>query len=300
MVAELAPAARLLAHEENLGFAAACNAGAAAASGELLVVLNPDAKPLPGFGEAIRRPATERRGWAAWMALVACEGATRVNTLGNPVHFTGIAWAGGHGAPLPRDPQPCEVPAASGACLGVPLARWRELGGFPEQFFLYHEDIDLSFRIRLAGGAVGLEPTAVVDHDYEFGGRPQKWRWLERNRWAFLIRVYPASLLALVAPALLLTELALVPASLAGGWARQKLLANLDVLRRLPRLLAERRGIQATRAVSAGEFAAWLTPDLDSPNLPGAVRSRPVRLALRAYWRIVTRLLGREETENLR
>jgi GT2 family glycosyltransferase len=298
LAAELAPAARVLRLGENRGFAAACNAAAEAAGGDLLVVLNPDAMPLPGFGKAIRRPLLEGRGWDAWMALVACEDATRVNTYGNPVHFTGIAWAGGHGEPLPERLEPREVPAASGACLAIGRERWRELGGFPAEFFLYHEDIDLSFRIRLAGGAVGLEPAAVVDHDYEFGGRPQKWRWLERNRWAFLIRIYPGALLALLVPALLVTELALLPASLAGGWFRQKLLANLDVLRWLPRLLRERRAIQATRVVSAARFAAWLTADLDSPNLPGFVRRGPVRALLRAYWRLVRRALGaRRETK---
>jgi GT2 family glycosyltransferase len=283
----------VLALGANRGFAAACNTAAAAADGELLVILNPDAKPLPGFGEAIRRPLTEGRGWDAWMALVSCEEGTRVNTRGNPVHFTGIAWAGGHGEPLRQDLEPCEVPAASGACLAIPLERWRQLGGFPEPFFLYHEDIDLSFRIRLAGGKVGLEPAALVDHDYEFAGLPQKWRWLERNRIAFLVRVYPAPLLALLAPALLATELALVPASLAGGWFRQKLLANLDAVRWLPRLLHERREIQTARSISTAELAAWLTPDLDSPNLPRLVRGRAVRALLRAYWRLVRLLLGR-------
>jgi GT2 family glycosyltransferase len=293
VVRELAPTARLLELGSNLGFAAACNLAADAATGDLLVILNPDAQPLPGFGEAIRRPLADDRGWDAWMALVACEQATRVNTLGNPVHFTGIAWAGGHGEPLPEGLEPREVPAASGACLAVPLARWRALGGFPEAFFLYHEDIDLSLRIRLAGGHVGLEPAAVVDHEYEFGGLEVKWRWLERNRWAFLVRVYPGALLALLAPALLLTELALIPIAVAGGWGRQKLGAVADAIRWLPRLLRERRAIQATRSVSAAEFAAWLTPDLDSPFLGRASRSAVLRAGLRGYWRVVRFLLAR-------
>jgi N-acetylglucosaminyl-diphospho-decaprenol L-rhamnosyltransferase len=290
-VASLAPAARLLPSGRNAGFAAACNAGAAQARGDLLLILNPDAAPLPGFGEAIRRPWVEERGWAAWQALVADAGGTRINSAGNPVHFTGIVWAGGHGRPISAAPPAGEVAALSGACLAIPRRRWEEAGGFPADFFLYHEDVDLSLRLRLAGGALGIEPAAVVDHDYEFGARSHKWRWLERNRWAFLIRVYPAPLLALLAPALIATELALIPASIAGGWGRQKLGAYADLVRWLPRLLRERRRVQATRAVSAAEFAAWLTPDLDSPFIPAAARSAPVRLALRAYWRAVRLLL---------
>lgn len=292
IVAELAPAARLIELGENTGFAAAADTAAAAAGGDLLVILNPDAAPQPGWGEAIRRPLAEERGWHAWMALVACDGATRVNTVGNPVHFAGFAWAGGHGSPLPASPRPTEVPAASGACLAVPRRVWRDLGGFPPEFFLYHEDIDLSLRLRLFGGRVGLEPAAVVDHDYEFGGLALKWRWLERNRLAFVLRVYPAALLALVAPALVLTEVALLPVAAAGGWLPQKLASWADLARWLPRLLRERRAIQARRQVSAREFAAWLTPDLDSPYFGSVGRSRVVRTLLRAYWRGVLALLG--------
>lgn len=295
VVAELAPRAKLVRMGRNSGFAGGCNAGAAEASGDLLVILNPDAAPLPGWGEAIRLPWLEGRGWSAWQALVAEAGGTEINSAGNPVHFTGIVWAGGHGEPIAAAPaEPAEVPLLSGACLAIPLDTWRRQGGFAERFFMYHEDVDLSVRLRLVGGTVGIEPRAVVEHDYEFGASAgHKWRWLERNRLAFLVRDYPASLLALLAPALLATELALLAVSARGGWGGQKLAANAEALRWLPRLLRERRRIQRARTVSAAEFASWLTPDLDSPFIAGTARSWPVRLALRSYWRAVRALLGR-------
>ena len=293
-VRALAPQARFIQTGRNAGFAAACNIGASQARGDLLVILNPDAAPRQGFGEAIRRPWVEERQWSAWQALVAEGDGRRINSAGNPVHFTGIAWAGRHGEPITASPPAGEVASLSGACLAIARLRWEEEGGLPESFFLYHEDVDLSLRLRLRGGALGIEPSAIVDHDYEFGDDGgQKWRWLERNRWASLIRTYPTRLLVLVGPALLATELALIPASIAGGWGRQKLLANMDLVRRLPRLLSERRQIQATRNVSAVEFAAWLTPDLDSPFIPATARSAPARFALRTYWHIVKLLLGR-------
>lgn len=290
-IAELAPAARVVRSGGNLGFAAACNLGAEQVNGDLLVILNPDAAPRPGWGEAIRRPWLEERGWVAWQALVAEGDGATINSAGNPVHFTGIVWAGDHGRPLAKAPEAGEVTALSGACLAIPRRTWQQVGGFPSRFFLYHEDVDLSLRLRLRGGAIGIEPAAVVDHDYEFGASEHKWRWLERNRWAFLIRCYPTALLALLAPALLLTELALIPAAFAAGWGRQKLAATAEVTRWLPRLLRERRQIQSTRTISASEFASLLTPDLDSPFIPSIARSLPVRLALRSYWRAVRLLL---------
>jgi GT2 family glycosyltransferase len=291
VVRELAPQARIVRMGRNSGFAGGANAGAEVASGELLVMLNPDAVPQPGWGEAIRRPWREGRGWAAWQGLVADGRAETINSAGNPVHFTGIVWAGGHGRPLAEAPPPGEVTALSGACLAIPAEVWRRAGGFPADFFMYHEDVDLSVRLRMAGGTVGIEPAAVVAHDYDFAASTDKWRWLERNRLAFVIRSYPAPLLVLLAPALLATELALLAVSAAGGWGAQKRRANREVLRWLPRLLRERRALQRRRTVSAAEFASWLTPDLDSDLIPPLVRSWPARLVLRSYWRLVRLLL---------
>jgi GT2 family glycosyltransferase len=249
--------------------------------------------PQDDWREALVRPLEDGRGWAAWMALVT-EGSGRlINTRGGVVHFTGIAWAGDAGRPVPAQGVPAgEVPFASGACLAVPLERWREAGGMPEPFFLYQEDVDLSLRLRLTGGTIGIEPAARVDHDYEFAKGPAKWRYLERNRWAVILRTYPLALLVLLAPALLATEVALFAIALAGGWGRQKVLAKLDLIRWLPRLVRERRAIQAGRAISAAEFARHLTPDLDSEYLGRAAHSRGLRAALRAYWSVVLALLG--------
>jgi GT2 family glycosyltransferase len=292
-VRALAPAARVLALGRNAGFAAGANAGARAARGDLLLFLNPDATPAPGFADAIRAPCGDGRAWDAWMGLVTAAGGRDVNTNGGVVHFTGIAWAGEAGAPAAGSTTgPREVAFASGACLAVPRATWERLGGFPEHYFMYQEDVDLSLRIRLAGGRVGIEPAAAVDHDYEFAKGLAKWRRLERNRWATIVRCYPGPLLALLAPALLATELALLPAAAAGGWLPQKLRATVETLAALPSLWRERRAVQATRRVSAGEFAAWLSPDLDSPFLGRAGRSPVLRMCLRAYWAGVLRALG--------
>lgn len=291
VVRELAPTARIVRPGRNTGFAGGANAGAEAARGDLFVFLNPDAVPQAGFGEAIRRPWQEERGWAAWQGLVADKGGETINSAGNPIHFTGIVWAGAHGRPIGEAPAPGEVALVSGACFAIPLREWRRAGGFPAEFFMYHEDGDLSVRLKMAGGKVGIEPSAVVVHDYDFSASADKWRWLERNRLALVARTYPSSLLLLLAPALLATELALLLVAAAGGWGRQKLRANREFIRWLPRLLRERRAIQRQRTVSPAEFASWLTPDLDSDLISPLVRTWPARLLLRGYWRLVRLLL---------
>jgi N-acetylglucosaminyl-diphospho-decaprenol L-rhamnosyltransferase len=297
LAAELAPRATMIETGANLGFAAACNRGAEAATGELLCLLNPDAVPAPGWRDAIELPLADGRGWAAWQALVTAEGGTKINTRGGVVHFTGVAWAGDAGRGIEELPAggslAIDEPGfVSGACLAIPRRTYLDAGGLPDRFFLYHEDVDLSLRLRLAGGRLGVEPAARVDHDYEFAKGAGKWRYLERNRWATLIRTYPAALLVALAPALLATELALIAISIRGGWLGQKVLAWADTWRALPRSLAERRAIKRTRTVSVGEFAAAFTPELDSAYLGAAGRSRVLNALLRSYWSVALRLLG--------
>lgn len=293
---ELAPSATVIETGSNLGFAAACNRGAEAATGELLCLLNPDAVPQAGWRDGIELPATDGRGWAAWQALVTADGGREINTRGGVLHFTGIGWAGGAGTPMADLPATeslaLEEPGfVSGACLVIGLDLYRRLGGMADRFFLYHEDVDLSLRVRLAGGALGVEPAARVDHDYEFDKGKAKWRYLERNRWATLIRTYPGGLLLALLPALLATEAALFFVSLAGGWLPQKLRAWGETLVWLPRLIGERRRVKAERTIRAGEFAAGLTAALDSPYLGRAGRSRPLRAILGGYWSLVRRLV---------
>ncbi len=288
VVAEFLPRGTVIEMGRNAGFTVATNRGAAASSGDIVLMLNPDALPEPGFGEAIRRPFSERPGWGAWMALVACRmnGEKVVNSWANPVHFTGIAWAGGHGQPLADAGIPREIPVASGAALAVRREVWEEVGGLPEEFFLYHEDIDVSLRIQAAGHRIGLETEALVDHDYDFHSNSRKWFWLERNRLAMVIRNYPGQLLALVTPALIATELVLLLVSARQGWLGAKLKSYRDLIRWLPRLRTERREIQAASQLTPIQFADLLTPDLDSPLIPEFARKGLVRTILRTYWKL--------------
>lgn len=289
-LARLAPQAHLVSLADNIGFAEGANRGAAAARGDLLVLLNPDAVVQPGWAEAIRAPWGG--DWAAWMGLVLLGDGEAINTSGGILHFTGFGWAGQMGQPeAAAPPVASEVGFLSGACLAIPRAGWEAAGGFPGEFFMYCEDVDLSLRLRLAGATLAVVPDARVTHDYEFAKGGQKWRLLERNRWATVIRTYPTSLLLAVLPALLAAEVAVWAMALRGGWGRMKARATLDLGLALPRLLRQRRAIQARRQVPVSTFAAAMTAELSSPYFGTAGRQPLVRNALALYWRVARALL---------
>jgi GT2 family glycosyltransferase len=284
----LAPGATVIETGANLGFATACHAGADASAAPLLLFLNPDAVPAPGCIDALRECAAGRPGWGAWQALVTMAGGRLVNTAGNEVHFLGFGWAGRCGEPVEAvAAQPADVGFASGAALVVRREAWDAAGGFDGRYFMYGEDLDLSLRLRLAGWGIGIEPRAVVEHDYAFGKGAYKWFYLERNRWWTIIATYPAPLLALLLPALLAFEVALLPVAWRGGWLGAKLRAQAAVLRLLPAMVRRRRVVQATRHAPDAAFAAALTASLDSPYLATAARVPGLRAAQAGYWRAV-------------
>ena len=130
------------------------------------------------------------------MGLVLLDDGATINTSGGVLHFTGFGWAGQIGEPATAAPPTPDrgrlpvrgVPGDSAGDLGT-------AGGFAEHFFMYCEDVDLSLKLRLAGATLAVVPDARVAHDYAFAKGGRKWRLLERNRWATMIRTYPGRLL---------------------------------------------------------------------------------------------------------
>lgn len=288
-----AAGARVIELERNGGFAVGCRVGADTTRAPLLFFCNPDAQAAPGALAALRAAAAERPDWGAWQALVTLPDGVEVNTAGGVTHWLGIGWAGQHGTSVAAVGDGLrEVSFASGAALAIRREAWEAVDGFDDAYFLYGEDLDLSLRLRLAGWEVGLVPDARVAHDYEFTKGAYKWFLLERNRWWTVLGAYPAPLLAILLPALLATEGALLVVAARGGWLREKLRAQAAVLRSLPWALRRRRRIQATRKASVGAFAGSLTAALDSPFLGPVAEIRALRTLQTTYWGLIRRVLG--------
>ncbi len=275
----------------NLGFAGGCHVGADVTKAPLLLFLNPDSQPQEGCIERLRAAAAEHPNWGAWQAAVLLDDE-RINTSGGVVHYLGMGWAGDCERPLSALPAADrEISFPSGAAMIVRRSVWAELGGLDRDYFMYMEDLDLGLRLWLAGRHVGLVPAARVIHSYEFNKGSSKWFWLERNRWRTVLSVYPLSLLALLAPALLAAEVGLLAVAARQGWLGAKLRSQAAALSGLPRTLARRRTVQATRRIGAAQFAGYLTSSLDSPYLSVA-DSRWLSVPQAFYWTLVRRILS--------
>jgi len=149
---------------ENSGFAVANNRAVEKATGDWIALLNPDAFARPDWleqGLAATRllPNTAMVGSTQYMA----EEPDLFDGLGDEYHAFGLAWRAGHLHPVtPIQTREAFGPCGAGAFYDRQI--FLDLGGFDEAFFCYHEDVDLAYRMRLAGYVCVQSAEARIDH----------------------------------------------------------------------------------------------------------------------------------------
>jgi GT2 family glycosyltransferase len=264
-----APPVRLIAAPTNLGFAMANNrAVEQLASCELIALLNPDAFPEPAWLATLLLAAGAHPEAASFASRLMLDGQPgQLDGAGDVCHVSGLAWRYGHGQPLRAVPEALQARPVFSACAAAALYRradWMRAGGFDERFYCYAEDVDLGFRLQLAGRACWYVPDAVVHHlgsasagvgsafAVYHGHRNVEWMFLKNMPgglfWEYLPRHIAASLAGL---AFFATR----------GRARSYLKAKWDALARAREFWQARRAVQATRIASTAAVRALLNHD---------------------------------------
>ncbi len=207
----------LIEAKENLGFTVANNRAAARASADWIALLNPDAFARPdwlekGLSARALLPKTAMVGSTQYLALEP----DRFDGRGDEYHIFGIAWRAGFGMGI-EDVFDREAFGPCGAGAFYDRQLFQSLGGFNESFFCYHEDVDLAFRMRLAGYKCVQSSDAIIDHvSSAISGRASDFAIYHgtRNRiWTFFNNM-PWPLLVLLAVPHILSNLAFLLASL--------------------------------------------------------------------------------------
>lgn len=240
----------------NIGFAAANNRGFARCSTPLVALLNADAFAEPRWLERLCAAAGEHAGTASFGSRQMLEGqAGVIDGLGDVYHISGLPWRARHRRQLePADLAPREIfsPCAAAALYRTDAVRG--VGAFDEDYFCYSEDVDLGFRLRLAGHSSRYVPDAVVHH---VGSATSGHRHSDtvvyyghRNLVWTLASDMPLALMALAVPAhIAMTVVSLVTLTRRGQFA-VFCRAKRDALLGLSRALRKRRAIQRARRAS--------------------------------------------------
>lgn len=300
------PDVRVVHAGGNLGAAEGRNVALREARGEWVLLVDNDAMLDPDvLGKLESAALADPKAVVLQPRSVFASEPERVHYDGGEFHYAGLfalrnfytlrTEAVGEGT--------VEVPGAVSVALLCRRELLIELGGFDERYFILFEDLDLSYRLRLAGHRILSVEDAICHHDagtagisFRAGNYPKRRAWLHaRNRWWYLYENYSWRTLILTSPGIALYECVWLLFTLRSGTLGSHLSGKWACLRGWGESRRKRRRVQALRVRPDRELLVG-GPMTVSPNLR---QGGPVGWALafldgglRAWWWLVRRACG--------
>ncbi len=261
------PMVRVIAWPENRGFIAACNAGAEIARGDLLVMLNNDTEAEPGWLAALALAALAHpQAGAIASKMLLFDRRDTLHNAGDVMGCDGIphnrgVWqtdAGQFDAAI-------AVFGGCGGAVAYRRAAWQAVGGFDPRLWMYLEDVDLAWRLRLRGWEAVFAPDARVYHHLSAtGGGTLASYFVGRNTLWVIAKNMPGPLIRRNLGRIIGAQGRVAYDALRawrGAAARARLRGQLAGLVGLPRVLGWRRQVQAQRTVPIGDIERLLVCD---------------------------------------
>ena len=271
------PGARILELPKNLGFAAAANRGIKEAGGDLIALLNNDTEADKNWLEQIKQAADENpeAGFFA-SKMLDFKNHSIIDSCG-----VGITWAGrsfniGLGE---KDSAKYEKNAyVFGACGGAAIYRkelLNQIGLFDEDYFMYMEDVDLSFRAQIAGFKCLYVADAKVYHlgSGSSGGAlsPFAFRLYTRNRWLFIFKNFPCIRICLNLHRIIYSELRYFSAALRDHFVKEFIQAKFSFLMNIGKFIKKRKQIRNSYKVTDKYMDEIIAKEFDYRPIPKAI-----------------------------
>ena len=258
------PWARIVSLDRNHGFAGGNNAGAREARGRYLAFLNNDTVADPNWLRTLRAGLDESGGIGlATSRIVYMHDPATVDSAGDGLTRAGGAFKRHHGGAAAEVTESQTVFGACGAAFIISKPLFEDLGGFDSDFFVSHEDVDLSYRAQLRGVRCRYVADSVVRHRGSstlgkgsrlavfHGQRNLEWVYVQNTPLPILLRTLPAHLVYNAAAAVHFTRRGMLGSFLAG---------KVAAIAGLPRALRKRARIQRTATVAAADIWRQLEP----------------------------------------
>jgi GT2 family glycosyltransferase len=261
------PRVRVVEMARNCGLAAACNTGAAAAQGDLLVMLNNDTEAEPGWLAALAAAAQfHPRAGSIASKMLLFDRRDTLHSAGDLMGADGIprnrgVWQRDEGQ------YDADVTVFGGCGGGVAYRReaWQAAGGFDERLFMYLEDVDLAWRLRLLGWEAVYAPEARLYHHLSAtGGGALASYYTGRNTLWVIAKDMPGPIIRRHFGRIAGAQWRVARDALRawrGEAARARLRGQLAGLLGLPKVWSWRRTVQAGRVVPVGEIERLLIRD---------------------------------------
>lgn len=290
-LAEAWPQVTVIANDNNVGFAAANNQiyTFVKYQADYLVLLNDDTIVEPNWlTRLVNAALSDDRIAAVQSKLLLYPEKTLINSLGNSIQFLGFAFCNHYREPDSHAQTVLfDLPYASGAAVLLKLSALQIIGLFDEKLFMYHEDVDLGWRLRLLGYRVVIDPLSVVYHKYNYSKAKYKFYYMDRNRWIVLLKNYRLATIILLSPMLLVMELGIMLFSVKNGWFKEKIKGWSWLIKNFGYILSQRRKIQDLRQVNDREILKLFVGPITNQEVENKLLSWVANPLLEVYFLLV-------------
>jgi GT2 family glycosyltransferase len=277
------PWVKLVSLAENRGFAGGNNAGVRQATGRFVAFLNNDTSADSNWVRALRSGIDEPGGFVLVTSrIVYMHDPNVIDSAGDSVLRWGGAFKRHHGEAVSVAASTDEVFGVCGAACMMPKAVFEEIGGFDEDFFASHEDVDLSYRARLHGYRCRYVADAVVRHvgsatlgkvsafSIFHGQRNLEWMYVKDTPGSLLLKTLPGHIVYDLAAGVHFARI---------GMLSPYIKAKIAAIAGLPRMLRKRTAVQRARRVGPSAIAPlletrWLSTKLREKRFDAQLRDR--------------------------
>ncbi len=286
------PNVLVLESRTNLGFAAGNNLGIKKAlhlKSDFVFILNPDTIIDKSCLKRLKMNATENIVQPLILLIEDNKKTNLINTTGSYLNFLGISYCDDYRKHANNIVEK-DITTASGAASFIPATVFKKVGFFDENLFMYHEDVDLFWRARLAGYNIRLVPEAKVWHDYKFSKGKNKFFFIERNRLIFIFKNFSLKYLLLISPMMIINELLMIAYSVMGGWFPQKIKSYFSFIRLIPQELKNRKKIKKIISSPERQLKKFLMPSISFSEISNPFLSSYNRI-LKVYWSLIIKII---------
>ena len=287
---------KLIENEKNIGFAAGNNIGlqhAISNNFAYAYLLNQDTVVESDFLEkAVEVGERDLKIGGVQSKLLLYHNRGKINSIGNEIHYLGFAFAGGYQMP-DEGIKEREITYPSGASVLFRVEALKEIGLFNPEFFTYHEDTDLGWRLWLGGYKVILAPKSVVYHKYEFSRSIKKYYYMERNRRLVILQNYKWATILVILPAWFLMDLAMFFYSFFSGWWREYLKVYYYFLKpkNWVKSLKTRKEIQSKRKIKDKDIIQRFVGKIDFQDIQNPIVKYVANPIFDFYWQMIKKLI---------
>lgn len=263
-IREQFPEVRLIELGHNHGFTGACNVGYAASVGEIIVLLNNDTETMPDWlSEMVSAFERHPEAGSVIGKILLFHERDKLHTAGDFYRVDGLpgnrgVWQTDTG----QFDQEEYVFSGCGAAVAYRRSAIEEVGFLDDDFYFSCEDVDLGWRLNLAGWRVVYAPTAVIYHKLKASSSPISSYYDSRNRLYLIWKNYPSTLLQRHWRKIIRRQWQIAKEAAAawrGEAARATLRGQLAGAFGIFKMWPKRRAIQANRRISDEQLTAILT-----------------------------------------